>query len=346
MRFLIKPSACLCLVLALGLCKAAPAQDPQPAAPPEMKPWFVDDEKLFADFKEKLIALAKEGKCLANEELTAKLKSGTKAKLRPAKAGAAILSPEEVYRAALPSVFIIGSVHKNKEKDKEKDKDKEEKDKEEEWHDGLYATAWVAGEDGVLVTNWHVFEELEESEVFGAVDYKGRVYPVVEFLGGDKLADVAIVRIAADGLKPLPVAESYPAIGSWVGVLGHPGDNYFVYTQGFITRYSTNKNESGKHEKWMGLTAEYAGGSSGSPVLNDRGAVVGMAALTLTIDGTPGAATPNRRNSLRSQPPEIAPQPREKLDPKEALKLGAGSSVQMILKMAVPGPVILKSFAK
>jgi serine protease Do len=349
-RVPMKSFVWLPVLFIFGLAPVATAEDPADSAPPEAKPWFVDDEKLFADFMEKLTGFAKEGKCLANELLVAKLKSGTKAKIALTKPNNKFLTPDEVYKTALPSVFIVGSVHKNKGKNKENKDNKEDKEKECEWRDGLYATAWVAAEDGVLVTNWHVFEDLEDSEVFGAVDYKGNVYPVIDFLGGDKVSDVAIVRIDAKGLKPLPLADNYAEIGSWAGVLGHPGDNYFVFTQGFVTRYSTNKNDEGKRESWMGLTAEYAGGSSGSPVLDRHGAVVGMATLTLTIDGTPGAATPNRRRFLLGQPPAKAPPPREKIDPKDPPKPeqmpGAGSSVQMILKMAVPGPVVLKLFEK
>jgi serine protease Do len=328
--------------------RAEPPAAPQPkgagVAQAQAKPWFVDDEKLFDDFMSKLTDLAKDGKCLAHDKLVAKIKPGKKVKLTPAKPGEKVLSAEEIYKLALPSVFMIGSVFK---------------DKEGEWQDGLYATAWVVGADGVLVTNWHVFEDLEEGEVFGAVDHKGNVYPVVEFLGGDKVADVAVVRIDAKGLAPLALSDAYPEIGSWVGVLGHPGDNYYVFTQGHVTRYSTNKNDDGKRERWMGVTAEYAGGSSGSPVLDKRGAVVGMAALTLTLDGGDGGARPNRRRLLLGQPPKKAPPPREKPDPKDEAKpdpkeapkddpkpAPGGSSVQMILKMAVPGPTILKSFVK
>ncbi len=322
-------------------CTAQPPEAPRPKEVAQAKPWFVDDEKFFEDFMEKLTDLAKDGKCLTNGKLAAKMKSGTKAKFTPAKPGEKVLSAEEVYKLALPSVFIIGSVYKDEDGD---------------WQDGLYATAWVVGADGILVTNWHVFEDLEEGEVFGAVDHRGNVYPVVDFLGGDKLADVAVVRIAAKGLPALPVSDSYADIGSWVAVLGHPGDNYYVFTQGHVTRYSTNKNDDGKREKWMGLTAEYAGGSSGSPVLNKHGAVVGMAALTLTIgDDTPAVKpNPGRRRLLLGQPPkkakgqppvEVAPPPREKPGEKPGPP-AHGSGVQMILKMAVPGPTILRSFGK
>lgn len=319
----------------LALVPAAAAQSPQ-LVPPPVKPWFIDDEKFFASFMEKLGDLATNGKPLARDKLAAKMKPGKKAPFTPARPGAKALTAEEVYQRTLPSVFIIGSVYKGKDGG---------------WVDGLYATAWVVGADGLLVTNWHVFEDLEDGEVFGAIDHNGKVYPVIDFLGGDKLADVAVVRIDARGLSPLPIADGYAEIGSWVGVLGHPGDNYYVFTQGHVTRYSTNKTDDGQREKWMGLTAEYAGGSSGSPVLNKYGAVVGMAALTLTIgDEAAPPPKPDRRRLLSGQSPRrakhqppVAPPPREKGDDKPAPK---GSGIQMILKMAVPGPTILRSFEK
>lgn len=316
---------------AVAQTPAAPA--PKAAAP--ARPWFVDDEKYFDAFIEQLTALAKDGKCLATEQLTAKLKPGRKARVTLTKPDEKRLAPEEVYRRALPSVFVIGSVHKDEDGD---------------WVEGIYATAWVAAADGVLVTNWHVFEELEKEEVFGAVDHKGTVYPVVDFLGGDKVADVAVVRVGATGLTPLPVADGFADVGSWAAVLGHPGDNYFVYTQGHVTRYSTNKNDDGKRERWMGLTAEYAGGSSGSPVLDRRGAVVGMAAMTVTIGEDPAVVGRDRRKFLVRHParrltgqPPIAPPPREKDEP-APLPLAIGP--QMILKLAVPAPTVRRSLAE
>lgn len=313
-----------------------PKQAPKAASP--AKPWFVDDTKLFEDFMAKLRELSKAGRCLAHEKLTDKMKSGTKVKQALAAPGDKALSPEEVYKLALPSVFVVGSVFK---------------DKDGEWQDGLYATAWVAGSDGVLVTNWHVFEDLEPNEVFGALDHKGNVYPVTDFLGGDKTADIAVFKIDAKGLVPLPVAAEYAAVGSWVGVLSHPGDNFFLYTTGGVTRYSTNENDDGKRERWMGLTAEFAGGSSGSPVLNKFGAVVGMSALTLTIeDGVPVPAPAQERRRLRTRlrdekPKAPPPKEKDKPEPKEMGKPApAGATVQMVLKMAVPGPTILKTFEK
>jgi S1-C subfamily serine protease len=326
------------LLFAFVLALPTAAQPPEAPAPrPGLEPWFIDDEKYFDEFMEKLIDLAENRKCLTTERLTERMMVGGKPGITPAKPGLATCSPEEVYRRALPSVFVIGSVHKDEDGD---------------WVDGLYATAWTVGSDGLLITNWHVFEDLEKCEVFGAVDHRGNVYPVVDFLGGDKLADVAVVRIGARNLRPLPIAETYADVGAWVAVLGHPGDNFFVYTQGHVTRYSTNKSDDGRRERWMGVTAEYAGGSSGSPILDRRGAVVGMAALTLTIGDTPIINRRGERRSLlgrsprlmKKQPP-VAPPPREK--GADALAPPPnGTGIQMILKMAVPGPTIVRSIER
>jgi serine protease Do len=191
---------------------------------------------------------------------------------------------------------------------------------------------------------------LEKGEVFGAADRDGNVYPLTDFLGGDKTADVAVVRIAAKGLSPLPVAPAHAEVGAWVGLVSHPGDLFFVYTQGHVTRYSTNENDDGKREKWMNVTAEYASGSSGAPVLDRYGAVVGMACLTLSIDAFDDPVNPNRRKHALGVPKKSRQEKKDdKPAPKEPPKAGPnpkGTPLQMVVKMAVPGPVLLKWVGK
>lgn len=341
------------LRLLFAVCLVAPAaglvaaDNPKPAVPPPAKlapaePWYVDDEAIFDNLYEKVTALAKRKKCLTHERLKAKMKPAG-VSLTLAKPGDKAMTPDEVYRHALPSVFVIGSVSKDK--------------KSGEWVSGVYASAWAVSADGVLVTNWHVFEELEPDEVFGAADHKGNVYPVVDFLGGDKTADVAVVKVDGSGFTPLPVATEAAPVASWVGVLSHPGDHFFTFTQGHVTRYSKNVNDDGKTERWMGITAEYASGSSGGPVLNNRGAVVGMTALTVTLDSPSDEKKPveekqqDRRRLLRKARAQDKPAPKEgpkaKPGPGEReMPEAKGPLVQMILKLTVPGPAIRQIFGK
>ena len=300
---------CVVMLLGASLVVAAPAE-----------PKFVDDDEVYENLYDKLEELAKAKKALPHATLVAKMKSGP-AKVAPAKPGDKALSPEAVYTAAVRSVFVVGSVYP---------------DKKGNWESGTYATAWVLAADGVLVTNWHVFEDLKPGEVFGAAARDGNVFPVIDFLGGDKTADVAVFRVAAKGLTPLPVAPDYAEVGSWVGLICHPGDLFYMYTQGHVTRYSTNTTDDNTRERWMGVTAEYASGASGAPVLNRYGAVVGMAALTLSLDAGDDAPKPARRRLSRAD---------EK--PKEPMKPEAkGSTLQMVVKMAVPGPTIMKWVGK
>jgi S1-C subfamily serine protease len=328
---------CALALLAGGVAAAAPDNPPPP--PPVAEPKFIDDDELYDQFFDKLEELAKAKKPLAHKQLVEKLKPRA-AGVAPAAPGGKALSPEEVYKAAAKGVFVLGSIYPHKDGF---------------WEVGTYATAWVLAPDGVLVSNWHVFEDLNDGEVFGACDREGNVYPVTDFLGGDKTADVAVFRIATKGLTPLPVSPAYAEVGSWVGVVSHPGDLFYLYTQGAVTRYSTNKNDDGTREKWMGITAEFASGSSGSPVHNKFGAVVGMSALTMSIDATddpkkeepkkPARRAPAKRS--RAEPPKA-----EKKDGKgdkakpEKPEANKGSPQQMVVKMAVPGPVLLKWVGK
>lgn len=318
--------------LALAFVLAAPAAAPAPPVAPTAEPKFIDDDELYDRFFDELEELAKGQKPLAHKELVAKLKPRAVGITPAAKPGDKALAPEEVYKAAVKSVFVLGSLYPHKDGS---------------WEVGTYATAWVLAPDGVLVSNWHVFEDLNDGEVFGACDRDGTVYPVTDFLGGDKATDVAVFRVAAKGLTPLPVSPAYAEVGSWVGVVGHPGDLFYLYTQGTVTRYSTNKNDDGTRGRWMGITAEFASGSSGSPVLDKFGAVVGMSALTLSIDATDDAKKPARRapvtRARAESPKEKNDKPGEKPKPPEANK---GSPQQMVVKMAVPGPVLLKWIGK
>ncbi len=325
------------VLLAGALVASSPAEPPRaPVASAVTEPKYINDDEMYDQFFDKLEELAKAKKLLAHDKLVAKLKPRA-AGITPAKAGARALSPEEVYKAALPSIFVVGSVHP---------------DKDGKWETGTYATAWVVASDGVLVTNWHVFDDLKDGEVFGAADRDGNAYPVTDFLGGDKTADVAVFRIAAKGLTPLPVAPAYAEVGSWVGLISHPGDLFYVYTQGTVTRYSTNKNDDDKMEKWMGVTAEYASGSSGSPLLNKYGAVVGMAALTLSLDASDDAKKPVRRVlgpkrlTRADDKKDDKPKPKEPPKPDAKPEAPKGSAQQMVVKMAVPGPIILKWVGK
>lgn len=307
----------LALILAVAAVAFLPATRADKPAPAAAEAWFVDDDEMYDAFAEKLETLAAAGKCMPTADLVKAIAAEPTCQIAPAKPNAAKLDAEDVYAAALPSVFLIGSVAKQKDKDGN-----------DEFVDGVLGTAWVLAADGVLVTNWHLFDGLKEREFFGAMNHEKRVFPVTAVLAANKAADIAVIRIDAKGLTPLPLAEKPPAVGAWVGVLGHPGDRYFTFTQGHVARFTKTKDEAGTTSRWIAVTADYAAGSSGSPVLDRRGAVVGMAALTESLESgvEPGPEPKADDKKADEKKPEPAP--------------ALGSLQQMVVKLAVPASAI------
>jgi hypothetical protein len=316
-----------------GAARQSPAQ-PRPKADPGKHPWYVDDAEYLDRLTATLSGLAATGKCLPPDRVAKKIaKDGTCA-ITPAKPGDRPLAPEEVYKLALPGTFAIGCVLRP-----EKPGD--------DYETGWFATAWAVAADGVLVTNWHVFEDADRA-YFGAANHKGEVFPVTDILAVNKKADVAVVKVAGKGFAPLPVAAEPAEVGSWVGVLSHPGHQWFTFTQGHVTRYTKNFGDTpeAKGERWMTVTADFAGGSSGGPVLNRFGAVVGMACLTSNIDFD-GEDPPADDKKDPPRKPNPDDPPKKKPDPKAPEPPGppAESRVQMIVKLTVPAGQVRKVLA-
>jgi S1-C subfamily serine protease len=124
-------------------------------------------------------------------------------------------------------------------------------------------------------------------------------------------------------------------------VLGHPGDCYYTFTQGHVTRYSAYKEDDGSRTRWMSITADYAYGSSGSPVVDRYGNVVAMAALTENIDYPDdggGLARAARKPMMRkfARRPIDDDKKKEEKKPDPAPPAAAGSLLQMVVKMTVP----------
>jgi hypothetical protein len=173
------------------------------------------------------------------------------------------------------------------------------------------------------------------------MDHRGETYPLTDVLAVNQVADIAVIRVAARGLIPLPVANRPALVGSWVGVLGHPGDRYFTFTQGAVTRYSKVQMMDGPTERWMAISADYAYGSSGSPVLDRTGSVVGMATLTESLDYPELGPIPPEmpKDVLRRRQP---PSPDAAGPMAEEPPFLPSSTLQMVIKLAVPATDIRK----
>lgn len=178
------------------------------------------------------------------------------------------LPPATTYEDQCQGVFLIASVYKC--------------DKCEHWHPRGTATAWCLTADGVMVTNYHVFEKAT-GDSWGICGIDGKTYRVTEVIAKNKAADVALFRVDAEGLKPLALGAD-AAVGSEVAIVSHPAGRLFLQSSGRVARYAkTVRSKSRQPTIWMDVTAEYARGSSGGPVLDPDGRVVGMVSNTQSI---------------------------------------------------------------
>ena len=147
-----------------------------------------------------------------------------------------------------------------------------------------WATAVVLAEDGVCVTNCHVLWQLidtsarldlRDSLLFVATE-AGRVYSITSVLGYDRSGDLAFFKIdpRGDRLIPMPLGSDLPA-GASVHLLAHPAGYPYTYTHGRISRTFT-KEAGNPFGNRVEITADFAKGSSGGPIMDDRGNMIAM----------------------------------------------------------------------
>jgi S1-C subfamily serine protease len=100
---------------------------------------------------------------------------------------------------------------------------------------------------------------------------------------------VAVLKIEANNLSPLPFAPS-ALVGSTVYCLSHPElslvgneNGYFTFTKGMVCGKFRLRLGGDKPLNVLAITADYGKGSSGGPILNENGAVVGMVSSTMAL---------------------------------------------------------------
>ena len=139
-------------------------------------------------------------------------------------------------------------------------------------------------ETGVLVTSLHVLGE-KDSRGFVAMLRDGRVFAVRETLAADPVDDLVVLQLDVPEGTKLPAltlaAEPAPA-GTSVGVMSHPEEHFYLLTTGVVGRHTVWREDKGESH-FMSINADFAKGSSGCPVFDERGVVVGVVNNTESI---------------------------------------------------------------
>lgn len=134
-------------------------------------------------------------------------------------------------------------------------------------------------ESGAFATCYHA---LEGNLGLVVMTRDGRVCPVREVMAVDPANDVMILQVEGEGFTPLPVSAAPPSPGAPVWVLSHPNMRYYTLSAGIVSGHFKGVIKR-RERTFMNITADFANGSSGAPVLNDGGEVVALAAYTQAL---------------------------------------------------------------
>jgi len=132
---------------------------------------------------------------------------------------------------------------------------------------------------GHVVTSLHVIRGARRTDV-KTLDGKGRVYQVAGLLAVDEEGDLVLlsVNMATDRPRSSELATSLPEEGETVFLIGNPLKLEGSVTDGIVSAV----REVPGVGKIIQTTAPISQGSSGSPVFNLRGQVVGVITVKVT----------------------------------------------------------------
>ncbi len=125
-------------------------------------------------------------------------------------------------------------------------------------------------QSNLIATNYHVIEGAAK----GTAKLVGKytTYNIEGVTATDRDNDLALLKVTASGIKPLPLGDSGTVrIGETVYVAGNPKGLEGTFSDGII---SSRRDEYTKER--LQMTAPISPGSSGGPVLNRKGEVIGV----------------------------------------------------------------------
>ena len=226
---------------------------------------FLDDGSFRSTQRTQALKLLGEMRLKTGKQLARHLdRKKTKVSLLPERGSEAKPSLASLYRECSRSVVSIAEV-RNCEGCKQV-------------HVTPLATGFMVTADGVLCTNRHVVEELDSQSQLVASTMDGTSYPVVEVLASSQKDDSALLRIDGDGFTPIPLSKKNP-VGTRIAVVSHPSAFVYSLSEGIVSRLAIQGSR-----REMLISAEFATGSSGAPVFDFAGNVLGMVAYTADLN--------------------------------------------------------------
>ena len=137
-------------------------------------------------------------------------------------------------------------------------------------------SGFIIESNGIIATNYHVISKcIENNNTLLIKMENGAFFPLSEIINYNEENDVAILKVDGKELPKVTIAKDYkPKQGEDIVVIGSPLGLETTVSDGVI---SSVRGEGGIIQ----ITAPVSPGSSGSPVFNSKGDVIGVATFLI-----------------------------------------------------------------
>lgn len=144
----------------------------------------------------------------------------------------------------------------------------------------------IMNEKGYIVTNNHVIDDADDIEI--TLD-DNRVFKA-DVIGTDPATDLALLKIEAENLRSIPLADSDSAkVGEWVLAVGNPFNLNSTVTSGIISAKGRSLNivdDKSAIESFIQTDAAINQGNSGGALVNLQGWLVGICTAIASPTGS------------------------------------------------------------
>lgn len=151
-----------------------------------------------------------------------------------------------------------------------------------------YGSGVIISADGYIVTNNHVVQDAERI----SVTLNDKRVLQAQLVGNDPATDLALIKIAATGLKPISFGNSDSArVGQPVLAIGNPFNLTSTVTAGIISAKARNMgiidNTQGESpiESFIQTDAAVNPGNSGGALVDSKARLIGIVTAIASADG-------------------------------------------------------------
>ncbi len=164
------------------------------------------------------------------------------------------LSVKSLYRKCAPSVVSISSTNAD-------------------FTRYVLGSGIIMSDDGYIITNTHL---VDNSGYINVKLYGGGEYPAY-LVGEDAASGIAVIKIETENLVPAEFGDfSAVEVGESVVSIGNPVEGSFSITDGVISSLCGTVKYGGFPVTVFQTNAQSGSGSSGGPIINEYGQVVGI----------------------------------------------------------------------